>query len=717
MGWKQLGAGVAITFLLTGGCAPQGERIRPWIGLAEISDQIIRGGEDDALLMAAEPLGGETQAGQAPRVRELAAGENGRNPWLDLIRPLEPAPEREVAEGVLLNFDDADIREVIRVVAENLNLNYVIDPRVSGVVSIRTTRPIPENELLAVLRKLLNINGLDIIPEGYHYYIHATPNPGVRQVYPPGQIKGLQSSPHMIMQVVPLLYLSSSQALNLISPYLSEQGLTFELREQNMIIISDYESMVTEIIQILSHIDVSPLANFAMRLVRIENAPLFDLHDELRELLGAMRISNREQGSDIIDVVPLERVNSLLLISRSESLLDNVGNWIEALDVIPVNGRDSIFLYNVRNSVASELADLVNTLLAEQEPGGVRPRQLTPAPAQGAQRAPAQVARPAVTSERPPAAGLQLTEGSLLIADDTRNIILIRGLPSDYRRLMKILERLDTLPRQVLIEVVVAEVTLSDRFEFGVEWAIKNKDLSINSTEYEQRLRSANFTNLDPRGLTGLTYSILRSADDVRGLLNALASDTDVSILSSPQILVLNNEAASINVGDQVPIVTSEVVPTGTEGTTLTRSIQYRDTGVILNVIPRINYDGIIILEIDQQVSNAIAGISAQLGLNSPVITTRQLRTKLAVKDGQSIMMGGMIRKDTNSVETGVPLLKNIPVLGWLFKSQTETTTRTELLVMITPHVIESRNVLDQYFRSFSGKMSELRQELTKEGR
>jgi general secretion pathway protein D len=717
MGWKQLGAGVAITFLLTGGCAPQGERIRPWIGLAEISDQIIRGGEDDALLMAAEPLGGETQAGQTPRVRELAAGENGRNPWLDLIRPLEPAPEREVAEGVLLNFDDADIREVIRVVAENLNLNYVIDPRVSGVVSIRTTRPIPENELLAVLRKLLNINGLDIIPEGYHYYIHATPNPGVRQVYPPGQIKGLQSSPHMIMQVVPLLYLSSSQALNLISPYLSEQGLTFELREQNMIIISDYESMVTEIIQILSHIDVSPLANFAMRLVRIENAPLFDLHDELRELLGAMRISNREQGSDIIDVVPLERVNSLLLISRSESLLDNVGNWIEALDVIPVNGRDSIFLYNVRNSVASELADLVNTLLAEQEPGGVRPRQLTPAPAQGAQRAPAQVARPAVTSERPPAAGLQLTEGSLLIADDTRNIILIRGLPSDYRRLMKILERLDTLPRQVLIEVVVAEVTLSDRFEFGVEWAIKNKDLSINSTEYEQRLRSANFTNLDPRGLTGLTYSILRSADDVRGLLNALASDTDVSILSSPQILVLNNEAASINVGDQVPIVTSEVVPTGTEGTTLTRSIQYRDTGVILNVIPRINYDGIIILEIDQQVSNAIAGISAQLGLNSPVITTRQLRTKLAVKDGQSIMMGGMIRKDTNSVETGVPLLKNIPVLGWLFKSQTETTTRTELLVMITPHVIESRNVLDQYFRSFSGKMSELRQELTKEGR
>jgi general secretion pathway protein D len=719
MGSRKIAAGVVIVgILLTSGCARKEDAVRPMIGLAEINEQIIDERQEDPLLLEGVTAEEEIFAENGPRIRELPILEDGRNPFLQEAKPLTPSKRKEVQKGILLNFDDADIHEVIRVVAETLNFDFIVDPRVSGTVNIRSARPVPQAELLAVFRKILNVNGLDIIPEGSHYFIFPAPNPGVQQVYSAEQVGQLQGSPRVVMQVVPLLYLSSDEARNIIAPYLSAQGITHDLASRNTIILSDFESKVVDIVQILSFLDVSPLANFSLRLVRVENAPLFDLHNELAEILQALRVNNLERGTDNINIIPLERVNSLLLVSKSDFLLDNVSRWIEELDTIQDQGQgqDSVFFYNVRNSVASELAELVNTLLGQQARPGDRLRAATPAPVTAGERAgerAAAVPRPTIITERTPVAGLQFAEGPVLIADDTRNIILLRAMPGDYRRLIKLLEKLDTLPRQVLIEVIVAEVSLTDRLEFGVEWAFKNKGLTINGTEYQQQVRSTNFANLaDFRTLSGLSYSIFRSADDVRFLLNALASDTNVSILSSPQILVLNNEAASINVGDQVPIITSEVIPTGTEGTTLTRSIQYRDTGVILNVTPRINYNGIIILEIEQQVSNARPGVPA-VGVDSPVISTRQLRTKLAVKDGQSIMMGGMIRKDTNMVDSGVPLLKNVPGLGWLFKSQTENTSKTELLVMITPYVIESEDVLQQYFMSFKEKMAELRKELS----
>ena len=166
----------------------------------------------------------------------------------------------------------------------------------------------------------------------------------------------------------------------------------------------------------------------------------------------------------------------------------------------------------------------------------------------------------------------------------------------------------------------------------------------------------------------GLTYQVLESGGDAIGVLNAIAGDTDVSILSSPQIMVLNNESATVNVGDQVPIVTSQTGDISTSN--LNQSIQYKDTGVILKVTPRINYDGIIIMEVNQQVSSVSEDTVS--GISSPIISTRELETKLAVKDGQTIFMGGLISNDTIYVDYGVPILKDIPILGWLFKYQRE---------------------------------------------
>jgi len=397
-----------------------------------------------------------------------------------------------------------------------------------------------------------------------------------------------------------------------------------------------------------------------------------------------------------------------------------------------VEGRDNIYFYNVRNSVASELAELVTSLIE----GDTTPKKTdvsTPSKSESttaslsglakteekdestkpaAASATASLARPAAkkTSGREgKGASLRFAGEPLLLADDSRNIILIRALTPDYTRLVKLLERLDNLPRQVLIEVLVAEVTLDGSWEFGIEWALKNNKLKINDSRYRQTL-GTDFTSVVEDAAGGFTYTIFNSINDPVGLLNAIASETDVSFLSSPQILVLNNEEASVNVGDQVPIVTTQTERTSTDDPIYDKTVQYKDTGTILKVTPRINYDGVIILDINQQVSQATD--KRYSDINSPTISTRELKTKLAVKDGQSIMMGGLISKNTTDNESKVPILGDIPLLGWLFKYQKQATAKTELLVMITPYVIESDDVLAQYVKKFQEKMGGLRREI-----
>jgi general secretion pathway protein D len=279
------------------------------------------------------------------------------------------------------------------------------------------------------------------------------------------------------------------------------------------------------------------------------------------------------------------------------------------------------------------------------------------------------------------------------------------------------MERLDNLPRQVLIEVMVVEVTLNDSWQFGIEWALKNNQLKVNDSQYNQ-LFATNFSGVGAPVIdkfvnpVGFSYSVFRGPGDFVALLNALADQTDTTLLSSPQILVLNNEEASVNVGDQVPILTSQSVPVTANPTDLfqTSTVQYKDTGTLLKVRPRINHDGLVILDIVQQVSSV--KVNPFGGTESPVISTRELKTRLAVKNGQSIMMGGLINKDNSITQSKIPLLGDIPLLGWAFKYESHKNDRTELLVMITPYVIESDTVLDQYIKKFQEKMQGLRQEI-----
>ncbi|MBU0485222.1 MAG: type II secretion system secretin GspD [Proteobacteria bacterium] len=729
---------LTILLLFIGSCSSATDNkvaTKTWLDLEEISLQIHRDHEptetEEAKELPDQPEASETKT---TKIRNMSAAPGTGNPLLTSAakqkeQQREDTPSASRGEGVLLNFDNADIYEVIQVISEILNLDYIIDPQVKGVVNIRSGNKIPIEQLFAVFKKILNINGLDIRQEGEYDYIFAANKPTAQIIYSPEQIRLLKDSPRIVMQVVPIMHLSSAEAIKLIKPYLSERGSVENLSSMNTIFICDFESKIIDVLTILAQLDISPLSALKIRLVKVEKAPLFDLRDELIEILSAMQINQKDyQG---VTALPLERINSMLLVSNNEQLLDSATLWLTELDILPEEGRDNIYIYNVRNSVASELAALVTDLLSENGAGNkpaVAKKAVTRRSSSTNTSATTPAAAPASPPPSPirsntsaPESSMRFTGEPMLIADDSRNVIILRALPTDYNRLVKLLERLDNMPRQVLIEVLVAEVTLSNDWEFGVEWSMNDQRLKINNSSYTNNYTSnlsqiGNGADITHSNLlttaSGFTYSVLNSTGEAIGILNSIASDNDLSILSSPQIMVLNNESAMVKVGQEVPITTTQTVSDDPNVNDV-RTVQYRDTGVILHVSPRINYNGMIIVDVEQTVSEAQEQNTTS-DIKSPIIITRELKTKLAVKDGQSILMGGMLSNKTDSGESGIPLLKDIPLLGWLFKSKSETTRKTELLVMITPYVIESEDVLDQYAQRFKEKVTDLKTKLQK---
>ncbi len=707
-----------IFLLLTSGCTYLNRFDLPPIDMAKANKAIQRE-ENKSVILEAE----EQKDKVAPRekIKTIAPQQKTLSSLETQVSAIEKSDKPQVipsaadSDGILLNFDNADIYEVIQVIAGALNINYIIDPQVKGVVNIHSGSKIPVNQLYDVFTKILHINGLDIRSEGDYQYIYVAKKPGNERVNGPESIHGLQNSPEFIIQVVPLAYLPSKEALKIVEPYLSGQGAIYNLPQQNTLLVSDYESKVMDILRIIARVDTSPLAKLHIRLVRVDNAPIYELRDELLEIFTALKINNKDFEG--ITIVPLERVNSLMVAANSESQVLNGVEWIKELDVVPAQDRDNIYIYNVRNSVASSLADLINQLITEDDTSDTTPDKTKIKTSSSSSRAQktadqkkyqSELAKKNDSSPLSKAGGKTLSSlrfmgEPVVFADDDRNIVMIRALPVDYTRIVKLLERLDNLPRQVLVEVLVAEIELKNELELGLEWFI-----SKNRYAFGTEFQAVGVTS--DGNPSGFSYSL--SAGDVTGFLQTLASRSNIAILSSPQILVLNNEKASVNVGKQVPIVTT-VTENITTTSQVDKTVQYKDTGVILEVTPQINYNGIILLEVSQTVSKATENTTSDI--SSPEISKRELQTKLAVKNGQSILMGGLIDRNTTTTQSGVPFLMDIPYLGNLFKYQKDVEDKTELLVLITPYVIETEDVLRQYSKEFEEKLQQLRPELVKQ--
>jgi general secretion pathway protein D len=273
--------------------------------------------------------------------------------------------------------------------------------------------------------------------------------------------------------------------------------------------------------------------------------------------------------------------------------------------------------------------------------------------------------------------------------------------PQEYRMVEAALRQLDIVPQQVLIEASIIEVTLTDELRYGVEWFFKGQ-FDNHRSQTKLDLGDAGISALTP----GFSYAVIDASNVVRGVLNALASESKINVLSSPSLMVLDNQVAKINVGDEVPIPTRQSTSNINPDAPTVNEIEYRDTGVLLEVTPRIGQGGLVTMEISQEVSDVATTTSS--GIDAPTIRKRAIASTIAVQSGDSVVLGGLIRDTRDRGESGIPILYKVPVLGKLFGTTGDTNRRTELLVLITPRAVRNQSETLSVTEEFRSKLKGL---------
>ncbi|MEM6832146.1 MAG: type II secretion system secretin GspD [Pseudomonadota bacterium] len=572
-------------------------------------------------------------------------------------------------DGIELNFENADIRRITDgILGDILKYDYWIDPGVQGRTTLRTGRPVTRESLVPALEAALAQVGAAIVVTNGQYQIMpiAAARSRVSNITlrSPGSRRFL---PGYATEIIPLRFVKASEVEKILRP-LSGNGSIVQTDDiRNHIIIAGTASDRANMVQVIDSFDVDWIEGMTFALYRLQNVEPEKLIAELKSVFAPPMdiLENR------VRLVPMTRIKAILGISSEMRELRQIEEWITRLDVSAETGSRRLFVYNVQNGRAADLASALQLVTTGN-----------------ADTLGATVGGP-VTST-----GNQ-NEGQLrIVPDEENNSLLIFATGEEYRVIQDALKSLDVLSRQVMLEAVLAEVTLNDNLEYGLQWSFDDDEGTIVFSGSDNGAVSSSFPGFS------LVYSGTANA---RVVLNAIQSVSDVKILSSPKIMVLNNQTALIQVGDQVPIVTQQSQGTVTGDAPLINTVELRDTGVILEVTPRINDSGVVIIDVSQEVSDVAQTITS--GIDSPTIQQRLLETTVAVSDGNTIALGGLIRESQTVGNSGVPILKDIPLLGNLFRTNNRTAIRTELMVLLTPYVMrnstETRGIMQDFIEQF----------------
>lgn len=649
--------------------------------------------------------------------------------------------------GVTLKFDNADIYDVIQVIlGEILKLDYVVDPSVQGRITLRSTGAVSMADILSTLETALSTSNISIIRQGNVYKVVRDAN-AARDA-----VSAHASGPaSVVMQIIPVKFVQANQLVNTLRNFVGPQAaITNDPSNRNLIVV-DRAANIEKIVDMVKSLDVDYLAHVNVRLVPLKYGEAAEVAKELDGLFKTSGIFNWT-GTEAVKAyfMPVTRMNAILVAASNDKVMQAAETWIGRLDAEPRNGLGSfVHVYPVANSSAARLADLVNQIFGRAASGNATQDQgastlpsasassfaSTPAagaPASGTANANGSAATrtiergtvPASDSASASGAGFGLSGSVHVIADEVTNTLVIRASSQDYQQIKTVLERLDSRPRQVLVQVMVAEVTLNDTLQYGVEWWLKSA-LSNDGKRWPGFLGldgsivpkvTSTVVGATPTvtgTATGLNYAVFGGAGQVIGLLNLLGQDTDVNVLSTPHVLASDGKIAKIEVGNEVPVVTQTVsTPTGglTTGSTFStsNSVQYRPTGILLEVKPSITASGQVTLSISQEVSSVGNPVSAG-GSQYPSFQKRKVTTDATVEDGRTIMLAGLIEDRGNGTVTGVPGLKDVPLFGSLFGTTRNVRDKTELLITITPYIVTDRDESDRLASSFRDSLQKMR--------
>jgi len=667
----------------------------------------------------------------APSAKSDAAAleplvSTGTGDFIGKAQPFEITRTAAGQDGVMLNLLNAPIGQAAKtVLGDILKVNYTLSDKITGTVTVQTTAPVPREALIDVFESTLKANGA-IIVRGDGFY-RIVPSANLGQSGTPLGRDAQHAGLGVQVRVVPLRHISASEAKKLIDPVGAPGAVLRADDQRNIVVVSGTQRELNEISSLLAVFDVDWLKGMSFALFPLKTSDPEAVANELEVVFG---LDKDGPLKGTLRFVPNKRLSALLVITTRAAHIDTVRGWIAKLDQLAQSNEEQLFVYKVQNRSATELAAMLSRVLSRQRgaetqrgsetmpPSDIAPRYepttIASSAAASAALGPTAAGPTRTASRVGPGTGMATPSESLasggrhhvpsgnrpappnlqpndnkVVADEGNNALLIMASAQEYPRMLSILGRLDVLPTQVMLEAMIAEVTLNDELKFGIKWFFEKNNSKFILSDAVGGAVASNFPG----------FSYFFAAGNVKVALDAVSSITNVNVVSAPSLMVLDNRKAVLQVGDQVPIITQTAQNVITPGGPLINSVAFRDTGVILAVTPRVNDAGRVVLEIEQEVSNVAATRSA--GIDSPTIQQRLIKTTVAVADGEVLALGGLIQERDNTSKTQVPILGNLPLLGSAFRQKTDKIDRTELLIFIRPLVVrdgaEARAVTGEF--------------------
>jgi general secretion pathway protein D len=654
-------------------------------------------------------------------------------------------PQREAPRpsgNVVLNFEGADLREVVRnILGDILNEAYTIDPQVGGQVTIRTTSGIPRDSLPATLEMLLRMNGATMVKEDTIWKVVPIANAVRGNVTPQlgGSNRPLPQG--YSVQLVPLKYVGVKEMQKILEPFVRDQTTVRVDEVRNLLILTGGEFELRHLLDTIDMFDIDWMSGMSAGVFTLRNADVKAVMQEIDKLMGDKANSPL---AGVLRIIPIERMNALLIISPNPHYLDEARKWIDRLDSGSGEGV-RFYVYNLQNQRAERVGPLLQQAFTGRvtqpqtagpptvapgtpagqivSPPAFAPQQVipvqnpTPSPTAAAAAGALGAAAGAVAAQRAVATeGGGVVRNIQVVADKDQNTILIVATPSEYTVIEQALKKLDVPSRQVMIEVTIAEVTLTDELTFGVDWLFKGGAPSgrgsggnfLSSAPFNPAVPLTPVAGATQAGLSllrGFSY-IINNANfpgGIQAVLSLLDSYGNTKVIANPHLAALDNQKATIKSGDRIPVNQQTLVGGTTNAVTTTA--QYIDTGVLLQVTPHINDGGLVTLDVQAEVSNP--GTPATAG-DAPPISTRSVQTLVSVPSGRTMVMGGLISTTKSNKTDGLPLVDRVPILGGLFGKQDLKDNRTELVLFITPRVVDNELDNERVIQDLRKRMGEL---------
>jgi len=591
-----------------------------------------------------------------------------------------------------LDFVNIAIEEFISIVfTEMLGKNYSFDNVIKGDVTVQTRGAVNSNQLFSIVESVLaSHNAVVIIENGFNKIIPLSKakNYSLRpELYSAKNIKAGYK-----MVVVPVNFVNPEDLKSILESVAPSAGHLKIDKERHAVVITGTEQEISNVVDAIQIFDVSWLETKSIAVLPLQNTQAKIMKKEISKIL----VSQNKSHDIVLDTI--DRFNALLVVANHKKEIESVRSWMKLLDIEVQTEDLQLFVYNVQNRKAGELAELLNGIYSEGS-SSIGSKSSSSKSITASKKE-------VVVTNKKQASSIEPSKPKnttlKIVADETNNAIVILASKSDYNRIKSVIANLDILPLQVLIEVSIVEVTLTDELSYGLEWFFRDNGFS-NSLAANATLdltSGAGIGAISP----GFSFLLSGTGTLVQAVFNTLAAESKLNVISSPSLMVLDNHTATIRVGDQQPVQVSSAK--STDNDVLTQSIEYKSTGVLLSVTPRVNSGGLVTMELNQEVTD-IGSIDDATGQRS--FLQRNINSTVAVQDGRTIILGGLITENNVESESGLPGVSDIPILNWFFGKKSNSKIKRELIVLITPKVIFNHQNALEITREYAEKMQLLR--------